>query len=521
MARGTRIQGFYVFDWEKRTLTKRYSRQPYANLFFDGHLNLVAASGDNSGASSNFYLFDPEKEKWNAFLDHPWSMDVTMLGGFSKILSVSQDGKSVYFTSNRNSDKTRLFRLDVESKRISKLAENEQVDLLPFGVSTNLSAEVTSVVGLYAKTIRVVTDSSCQADFDSLDRQLKGDIGFLQSCNNDRRWFVREFTGGPVKIHVFDRNTKELTELITDWPHLSKEDFAPRHAWEVTTRDGLKLPVHVYLPVGSDKNNDGIPDQPLPTVMYVHGGPWAGIVHWNQYFHWRNFQLLANRGYAVINCEFRGSVGMGKEFVESARKSWRSKMTLDKVDIANWAVASKIAAKDKVALWGWSYGGYAVLAGLAFSPDTYACGISMYGISDLEAFGKTDFANNDFWHDWVGDPFDKEDIPMLKDASPIHAVAKIKAPVLLTTGSKDQRVPQSQVDNMASALAESGKDVTYFYYPDEVHDFRDPDSWISFWAVAEKFLSIHLGGRCEPGHGDQESGNRVVVNGQTLFDSLN
>jgi dipeptidyl aminopeptidase/acylaminoacyl peptidase len=223
----------------------------------------------------------------------------------------------------------------------------------------------------------------------------------------------------------------------------------------------------------------------------------------------------------VINCEFRGATGLGKEFTAKSNKTWGTDMTNDKADIAAWAVKNKIAKKDKVGIWGWSYGGYAAFAGLAFHPDVYACGISMYGISDIESFGKIGFANNDFWKTRVGDPFDDDEAKMLRDFSPINYIEKIKSPLLLTTGSKDERIPQLQMDSMASVLKNAGKDVIYFYYPEEVHDYRSSQSWMSFWAVGEQFLAGILGGRYEKKNNDIIESDMVVVEGKKIIEEMN
>ncbi len=286
-------------------------------------------------------------------------------------------------------------------------------------------------------------------------------------------------------------------------------------------RDGLELPIHVYLPPGSDSDNDGIPDKPLPTVLYVHGGPWVGVAQWNNWFHTRNFQLLANRGYAVINTEFRGATGMGKAFVDAGDKEWGRKMHYDKVDVSRWAIDQGIAATDKLAIWGWSYGSYATNAALAFSPDLFACGLSMYGPADLDAFCRIPFTDSELWRSRVGNPNTAEGTMLLQKYSPQNYIHQIKKPLLLTTGSKDARVPQSQVDNFANALAEAGKEVIYFYYQEEGHDYRAPESWISFWAVGEQFLHDHIGGKQQPSAGDFEKGNLKVVHGQSYIEGMN
>lgn len=196
-------------------------------------------------------------------------------------------------------------------------------------------------------------------------------------------------------------------------------------------------------------------------------------------------------------------------------------MSNDKADIAKWAVDNKISVKEKVGIWGWSYGGYATLSGLAFHPDIYACGISMYAPTEFLSFGKSPFAiNNERWKMRVGDVNKEEDIDELKKCSPFNYVKEFRVPVLMTTGSKDDRVPQSQMDTMASALKNAGKDVTYFYYPDEGHDYRSPASWMSFWAVGEQFLSDKLGGKYEKKGDDIATSDMVIVEGKKFIEAL-
>ncbi len=519
-AADSKESGFYSLDIKTKIFKKLYEPMPGITPFFDDNFNLIAGNSNNDLGGISINIYNKNDNSWNELIKHEFAEDI-FLGGFSKILSVSSDGKTVWFTSNKDSDKTKLFAYNTDSQKSEMIAEHSQVDLLPMGVSIGIYGNVSSILGLFAKTIRIVTDPSMKDDFEYLERNISGDISFGGQSQDGTKWLIREFTGGPAKYYLYDRNEKKLSYLLNDFPALDDYKMANRKAFSVTTRDGLNLPVHIYLPDGSDKNNDGIPDSPLPTILYVHGGPWVGIVHWNQYFHWRNFQLLANRGYAVINCEFRGTTGLGKEFTAKSNKTWGTDMTNDKADIAAWAVENNIAKKDKVGIWGWSYGGYAAFAGLAFHPDAYACGISMYGISDIESFGKIGFANNDFWKTRVGDPFDDDEAKMLRDFSPINYIDKIKSPLLLTTGSKDERIPQQQMDSMASVLKNAGKDVIYFYYPEEVHDYRSPQSWMSFWAVGEQFLAGILGGRYEKKNNDITDSDMVVVEGKKFIEEMN
>ncbi|MCB0592991.1 MAG: prolyl oligopeptidase family serine peptidase, partial [Phaeodactylibacter sp.] len=207
-------------------------------------------------------------------------------------------------------------------------------------------------------------------------------------------------------------------------------------------------------------------------------------------------------------------------FTDLGDRQWGEAMHHDKVDITRWAICQGIAREGKIAMWGWSYGGYATAAALAFAPELYACGISMYGPTDMDAFLRIPFTDNPLWRNRVGDPRTPEGASLLKKQSPINHIQDYRSPMLLTTGGKDGRVPKKQVDEFADALNAGGKDVIYFYYPEEVHDYREPGSWISFWAIAEQFLAMHLGGRYQPVGRDLEKGDYKVVYGRAFIGQL-
>lgn len=508
--------GVYQFDLENGKFDMEHENEGFSSVFYDELGNRVAAQAYNDRGGIELYFF--ENASWQLIEEFDWDANM-FIGGICKILSVSNDGRSVYYTGNKDSDKTKLYKFDVASKVSSVIAENEKVDLLPFGFSKNDSGNVKSVVGLYAKTLREYTDKITESDFDWLNAQLDGDVGFIQSTTNNTKWLIRELSGGPGKLYLFDRKKRSLQFLLADEDYLEEYQLAKRTAYEVETRDGLKLPLHIYLPPGSDKNEDGIPDEPLPTIVYIHGGPWVGLLQWNQKYYWRNFQLLANRGYAVINCEFRGTSGLGKDMIEQSYNEWGKSMINDKLDVVNWAVEKGISDSKRIGIWGWSYGGYASLTSMALHPKVFACGVSMYGITDLPAFINSPFGNNNWWKNTVGDPASDEELSYLKSVSPIHQAKNIKAPVLLTTGSKDKRVMQSQVDRMADTLNSLNKDVTYFYYTEEGHDYRSTDSWVSFWAVSEQFLKENLGGQAEAIGNDFELGEKELVYGASKIET--
>jgi dipeptidyl aminopeptidase/acylaminoacyl peptidase len=270
------------------------------------------------------------------------------------------------------------------------------------------------------------------------------------------------------------------------------------HALEVPARDGLKLPSYLTLPPGSDPDGDGVPDKAVPLVLLVHGGPWAR----DGYGFNRAHQWLANRGYAVMSVNFRGSTGFGKSFINAGNLEWGAKMHDDLLDAVAWAVSKGITGKDQVAIMGGSYGGYATLAGLAFTPDTFACGVDIVGPSNLETLLAT---IPPYWepqvkqfHERMGNPNTPEGLALLKERSPLYKAGAIKKPLLIGQGANDPRVTQPESDQIVAAMQADNIPVTYVLFPDEGHGFAKPANNIAFNAVAENFLATCLGGRAEP-----------------------
>jgi dipeptidyl aminopeptidase/acylaminoacyl peptidase len=233
-------------------------------------------------------------------------------------------------------------------------------------------------------------------------------------------------------------------------------------------------------------------------VLLVHGGPWARDTYGFNAAH----QLLANRGYGVLSVNFRGSTGFGKDFTNAGNLQWGLKMHDDLIDAVKWTVDQGIAQADKIAIMGGSYGGYATLAGLTFTPDVFACGIDIVGPSNLETLLKT---IPPYWeplvkqfHDRMGNPHTNEGLALLRAASPLYKADKIVKPLLIGQGANDPRVAQAESDQIVGAMKSAGIPVTYVLYPDEGHGFARPENSIAFYAIAENFLAECIGGRAEP-----------------------
>jgi dipeptidyl aminopeptidase/acylaminoacyl peptidase len=264
------------------------------------------------------------------------------------------------------------------------------------------------------------------------------------------------------------------------------------------------------LPPGSDPKGTGKPDKPVPMVLLVHGGPWGRDGWGFNGYH----QFLANRGYAVLSVNFRGSTGFGKKFLNAGNKEWAGKMHDDLIDAVDWAVKEKIAQADKVAIMGGSYGGYATLVGVTFTPDKFACGVDIVGPSNIVTLLKT---VPPYWEpavqlfkDRVGDWTTDEGRKFLEERSPLTKVDKIKKPLLIGQGANDPRVKQAESDQIVKAMQMHKIPVTYVLFPDEGHGFARPPNNLAFNAVTEAFLAKNLGGRYEA-IGDGFEGSSITV----------
>jgi dipeptidyl aminopeptidase/acylaminoacyl peptidase len=286
--------------------------------------------------------------------------------------------------------------------------------------------------------------------------------------------------------------------MLDTRPDLAQHELAPMQAVVIPARDGLELVSYLTLPLGVETDEDGRPAQPLPMVLAVHGGPWArdnyGYHPWHQW--------LANRGYAVLSVNYRGSTGFGKSFTRAAIREFAGKMHDDLIDGVNWAVEEGIADPEKVAIAGGSYGGYATLIGVSFTPDTFACGVDIVGPSSLATliesfpeYWKPFLAGT--WYTYVGDPANEEDRADMLARSAISRFDDISVPLLVGQGENDPRVTKLESDQLVEAMAAKEQQVTYVNFPDEGHGFARPENRLAFYAVMEGFLGQCLGGRTE------------------------
>jgi len=423
-------------------------------------------------------------------------------------LDFTLDGRSLYLGTSVGRDTIALVRRQLASGQETVIAHSDDADL-----SDAMIHPTRHVVEAAAfdpgRTHWTVVDPSIQADFDGIAKITDGDFSIVDRDLADKTWLVSfESDRAPVRFYSWDRAKKKATFLFSNRPKLEGAPLAPIKPIEFTSRDGLKIRGYLTLPIGAPAKN-------LPMVLSVHGGPWARD-RWgfNPYV-----QLMANRGYAVLQVNFRGSTGFGKKFLHAGDRQWGLAMQDDLTDGVAWAVSQKIADPKRVAIEGGSYGGYAALAGAAFTPDLYRCAVDECGPSNLFTLLKS---LPPYWEVMramfftrVGDPDNRADKALLTRASPLFAADKIKIPLLIGQGANDPRVKQAEAEQIVDAIGKHGGIATYVLYPDEGHGFARPANRLDFIARTEKFLADNLGGRFEPMHADRIPGStakvRVVV----------
>lgn len=406
---------------------------------------------------------------------------------------ITPDGSGMWLGSNRDSDRTRLVRVDVATGEETEIDSHPTFDLaaqLTLPSPLIISERTGDLIGARYHGDRQVIhplNPEFAAVLENLNKLSDGDLAAI-SCDADGQRWVVNFTHDrdPWATYIYDHSTGDSRLLFRPYPHLDPAALAPMNAVTIASRDGLQLHGYLTLPVGVDPAN-------LALVLLVHGGPWARDCWGYQ----PEVQLLANRGYAVLQVNFRGSTGYGKAFTKAAIGEFAGKMHDDLIDAVDWAVNQGIADPRRVAIFGGSYGGYAALVGATFTPDVFAAAIDYVGISSLANFMRTlptvarpFLANN--WHLYVGDPSDPAQEADMVSRSPISRVERIRTPLLVAQGANDSRVVQAESDNLVHALRERGIDVEYMVKDNEGHGFINPENQIDLFHAVERFLAEHL-----------------------------
>jgi dipeptidyl aminopeptidase/acylaminoacyl peptidase len=439
-------------------------------------------------------LFKPDgKGGWAEFIKAPAADSLT-----TRPVGFDKTGEVMYLIDSRARDTGALTALDLKSGKQSVIAEDPRSDV--GGISLHPTEKTVQAVSFdYDRVHWAFKDPAVAADFKKLEKVADGDITIASRTLDDKVWVVAFLMdNGPVRYYLFDRASGQARFLFTDRKELEGLPLQKMHPQVLKSRDGMDLVCYLTLPPGSDPKATGRPDRPVPMVLNVHGGPWGRDGWGLNPMH----QLLANRGYAVLSVNFRGSAGFGKKFLNAGNREWAGKMHDDLLDAVDWAIKEKIADPKKVAIMGGSYGGYATLVGLTFTPEKFACGVDIVGPSNLITLLST---IPPYWapvlamfKDRVGDHTTAEGKKLLMERSPLTLADKIKRPLLIGQGANDPRVKQAESDQIVKAMQEKMIPVTYVLFPDEGHGFARPPNRLAFNAVTEAFLAQHLGGRFEP-----------------------
>jgi len=491
--RDPRFYDIHKLDLATGALELVFENNAYAGFESDDSLTLRWAINQNAaGGSDMFEITDgkvAETPRESTGLDD--SLTTGMAG-------YTTDGATLYWLDSRGRNTAALFAEDTATGERTLIAEHDKADIGGTMRDTRTGV-VQAWSATYLRTEHHALDADIGAALAWLRERLTGDFGVQSRTDDDRRWLVwNDPLVAPVRSYLYDRDAQTLTEFYVTKPELEGAPLQPMHPREIMSRDGLVLPSYLTLPPGCDADGDGVPDAPVPLVLTVHGGPWAR----DGYGYNRQHQWLANRGYAVLSVNFRGSTGFGKDFINAGNREWSGKMHDDLIDAVEWAIAAGIAPRDKIAIMGGSYGGYATLVGLTFTPEVFACGVDIVGPSNLETLLET---IPPYWeplvkqfHERMGDPGTEEGRKFLKDISPLNKANAIVRPLLIAQGANDPRVKQAESDQIVGAMEKQGIPVTYVLFPDEGHGFARPENNIAFSAVTENFLAQYLGGRAEP-----------------------
>jgi dipeptidyl aminopeptidase/acylaminoacyl peptidase len=468
----------YLLDLETGELTLMYENKENFDSWVTDNQGIIRMATKTDGVNISYFYRNTD--------DEPFSMLLTtsFRESFSP-QSFDSANKNIYVLSNIGRDKVSLVEFDpLANKELKELYANEKYDL-GYVIYDRKKQTLVSVNWNAEKAEKHFFDKEWEAIQKTLEQRFAGyEVGIANT--NDARtkaivWVASDKL--PVKYFIYDFATTETTEAANPYPWLNENEMASVKPISYQSRDGLTINGYLTLPKGVEAKN-------LPVVVNPHGGPWAR----DTWGYNPEVQMLANRGYAVLQMNFRGSTGYGRSFWEASFKQWGKTMQDDITDGVEWLKSEGIADPKRIAIYGGSYGGYATLAGITYTPDLYAAAIDYVGVSNLFTFMNT---IPPYWkpyldqlYEMVGHP--QKDSLLLAEASPVMHVDKITTPLFIAQGANDPRVNKDESDQMVEALKKRGVDVEYMVKYDEGHGFHNEKNRFDFYGAMEKFLAKHL-----------------------------
>jgi dipeptidyl aminopeptidase/acylaminoacyl peptidase len=473
------LHDVYRLSLKTGELTKDERNPGFMGWIADARLVIRGALRPAPDGGFDLLVRDGPGHDWRELLSVPAGDAIT-----TEPIAFSADGRSLLITSSAGAQTARLVRLDVATGAAEVLTEDPEADVSDVRIHPD-TREPQIVALLKARTEYIVLDESVADDFAAIRAIHPGDPSLAGADDADVIWLVG-FTNdtGPIPYYAYDRATKTARFLFEHQPELSRYELARMEPFSFQSRDGLTVHGYLTFPAGRRES--------LPTVLNVHGGPWARDTWgFNPEAQW-----LANRGYLCVQVNFRGSTGYGKDFVNAGDRAWGAEMQNDISDAVAYVISQGWADPARVAIYGGSYGGYAALAGAAFTPDIYCCAVDIVGPSNLitliESIPPYWAPQIAMFHRRVGDP--AKDADFLWSRSPLSRAEDIRIPLLIAQGANDPRVKQAESEQIVAALSKAGIEHEYLLFPDEGHGFAKPENRLRFYAEADRFLARYLGG---------------------------
>ncbi len=502
--RDPRWHDVHSLDLASGVLTLVFQNDGIASFLIDQTLTLRGGARPRADGGMDYHLITD-----GVVADEPTDSVSLDDSSTTHPLRFTVDGSLLYWVDARGRNTAALIAQDMATGARTVLAEDARADI-PGALFNPLTGVAEAWPVTYLTTEWTAFDAAVEADLDFLKANLTGEVSILSRTHADDLWVLGvDAITGPPAAWLYRRADRSLTQLYVSRPELVGATLAPMHPVEIKSRDGLVQVSYLTLPPGVDFAG-GRAASASPLVLLPHGGPWARDVYGYNPLH----QFLANRGYAVLSPNFRGSLGFGKAHLTAGNLQWGARMHDDLLDAVDWAVAAGVTTRKQVGILGGSYGGYCVLAGLAFTPEVFACGVDLVGPSNLQTLLDS---IPSYWepmrvqlYKQVGDPRTEDGAALLKARSPLTQAGNIKKPLLIGQGANDPRVKQAESDQIVGAMQANQIPVTYVLFPDEGHGFARPENNLAFFAAAEQFLAAVLGGRAE-GFGDVLKGSSISV----------